>query len=45
MGVFRGDIKYVYARDLYNEHPVNKPWVGWKSINAQLVQEGLAKPL
>ena len=40
-----GDIKYVYARDLYNNHPTSKPWVGWKSVNTQLVEEGLAAPL
>ena len=39
-----GDIRYVYARDLYNNQPGEKPWVGWKSIGAQLLQEGLVKP-
>jgi len=38
-----GDIKYVYARDLHNNQPNEKPWVGWKSIGAQLLQEGLVK--
>jgi len=33
-----GDIKYKYAEDPYG------PWVGWKSINEQLVEEGLATP-
>ena len=40
-----GDIKYVYARDLFNMKPGCKPWVGWKSANTQLIQEGLATPL
>lgn len=39
-----GDIRYVYARDLHNNQPGEKPWVGWKSIGAQLLQEGLVKP-
>jgi hypothetical protein len=34
-----GDIKYIYARDLYNSQPGEDPWVGWKSISAQLLQE------
>jgi micrococcal nuclease len=38
-----GDIRYVYARDLHNNQPGEKPWVGWKSIGAQLLQEGLVK--
>ena len=41
-GRILGDIKYVYARDLFNMKPGSKPWTGWKSINAQLVEEGLA---
>ena len=40
-----GDIKYVYARDLFNMKPGHKPWAGWKSVNTQLVTEGLATPL
>jgi micrococcal nuclease len=43
-GRILGDIRYVYARDLYNNQPGEKPWVGWKSIGAQLLQEGLVKP-
>ena len=39
-----GDIRYVYARDLHNNQPGEKPWIGWKSIGAQLLQEGLVKP-
>ena len=40
-----GDIKYVYARDLFNMKPGPRPMVGWKSINTQLVEEGLVKAL
>lgn len=40
-----GEIKYVYARDLFNMKPGHKPWAGWKSVNAQLLQEGLATRL
>jgi micrococcal nuclease len=40
-----GNIKYVYARDLFNMKPGSKPWTGWKSINSQLVEEKLARPL
>ena len=40
-----GDIKYVYARDLFNMKQGHDPWVGWKSVNTQLVQEGLALPI
>ena len=36
-----GDIKYIYARDLYNFQPGESPWVGWKSIATQLLQEEL----
>ena len=43
-GRILGDIKYVYARDLHNNQPGEKPWVGWKSLGAQLLQEGLVKP-
>lgn len=43
-GRILGDIRYVYARDLHNNQPGEKPWVGWKSIGAQLLQEGLVKP-
>ena len=44
-GRILGDIKYIYARDLFNMKEGNSPWIGWKSINAQLLQEGLVKPL
>ena len=44
-GRILGDIKYVYARDLYNHKPGAKPWAGWKSVNSQLVQEELAEPI
>jgi micrococcal nuclease len=40
-----GDIKYVYARDLFNMKQGHDPWVGWKSVNTQLLQEGLVLPL
>ena len=36
-----GDIKYIYARDLYNHQPGQDPWVGWKGVSAQLLQEEL----
>ena len=36
-----GDIKYIYAKDLYNNHPGESPWVGWKSLSSQLLQEDL----
>ena len=39
-----GDIKYVYAKDLYNSNPNSNPWTGWKSISSQLLEEGLVKP-
>ena len=38
-----GDIKYIYARDLYNHQPGQKPWVGWKGISQQLLEEGLVE--
>ncbi len=38
-----GDIKYIYARDLYNFKEGSKPWVGWKSISQQLLEENLVK--
>jgi len=37
-----GDIKYVYARDLHNFKDGAKPWVGYKSLSQQLLEEGLA---
>ena len=40
-----GDIKYVYAKDLFNHNPNSKPWVGWKSINNQLLAENLVKSI
>jgi hypothetical protein len=40
-GEVSGDIKYIYARDLYNNQPGEDPWVGWKSISSQLLQEEL----
>lgn len=39
-----GDIKYIYARDLYNNQPNAKPWVGYKSISEQLLEENLVLP-
>jgi len=44
-GRILGDIKYIYARDLFNMKQGHDPWVGWKSVNTQLVQEGLALPI
>jgi len=43
-GRILGDIKYIYARDLYNNQPNSKPWVGYKSISQQLLEEKLAAP-
>jgi micrococcal nuclease len=42
-GRILGDIKYIYARDLYNNKPDSKPWVGYKSISQQLLEESLVK--
>ena len=41
-----GEILYIYARDLYNANPDprTKPWIGWKSVNHQLLAEGIVKP-
>jgi hypothetical protein len=36
-----GDIKYIYARDLYNHQPGQDPWIGWKGVSAQLLEEEL----
>ena len=36
-----GDIKYIYARDLYNFKEGHKPWIGWKRIGNQLLIEEL----
>jgi len=36
-----GDVKYIYAKDLYNNQPGESPWVGWKSVSSQLLQEDL----
>ena len=33
-----GDIKYKYAEDPYG------PWIGWKSVGEQLIEEELATP-
>lgn len=38
-----GDIKYVYARDLHNYKEGAKPWIGYRSISKQLLEEGLVK--
>lgn len=43
-GRILGDIKYIYARDLYNNKEGSKPWIGYKSISQQLVEEKLATP-
>ena len=40
-GRILGDIKYIYARDLCNFKEGSKPWVGWKSISSQLLEEKL----
>lgn len=42
-GRILGDIKYIYARDLHNHQPGQKPWVGWKSISQQLLEEKLVE--
>lgn len=42
-GRILGDIKYIYARDLHNFNSSSKPWVGYKSICKQLLEEGLVK--
>ena len=36
-----GDVRFVYARDLYNHKVGEKPWVGWKRIANALLAEGL----
>jgi len=38
-----GDIKYIYARDLYNDKEGANPWVGYKSLSQQLLEESLVK--
>ena len=38
-----GEIKYVYAKDLYNNREGCKPWVGWQSASKQLLDEGLVE--
>ncbi len=38
-----GDIKYIYARDLHNAQEGSNPWVGYRSISKQLLEEGLVK--
>lgn len=43
-GRILGDIKYIYAKDLHNYQLNSKPWVGWKSISHQLLEENLVKP-
>lgn len=40
-GRILGDIKYVYAKDLFNFKDGSKPWVGYKSISQQLLEESL----
>ena len=40
-----GDVKYIYARDLYNHQPGQRPWVGWKGISQQLLEEELVERL
>jgi|TARA_Y100000289_G_scaffold62654_1_gene72133 micrococcal nuclease len=42
-GRILGDIKYIYARDLYNDKANAKPWIGYKSISQQLLEESLVK--
>tara|TARA_R110000796_G_scaffold19469_4_gene58424 strand:- start:153 stop:578 length:426 start_codon:yes stop_codon:yes gene_type:complete len=36
-----GDIKYIYARDLYNNQPGQNPWTGWQGASGQLLKEEL----
>lgn len=38
-----GEIKYVYAKDLYNNKEGSKPWVGWQSVSKQLLNEDLVE--
>jgi micrococcal nuclease len=38
-----GEIKYVYAKDLYNHKEGSKPWVGWQSASKQLLNEKLVE--
>ena len=42
-GIIFGDIKYVYAKDLYNYQIGEKAWTGWKSCSQQLLDEGLVE--
>lgn len=42
-GRILGDIKYIYAKDLYNNKEGSKPWVGYKSVSQQLLEESLVK--
>ena len=42
-GRILGDIKYIYARDLHNFKEGSNPWVGWKSISSQLLEEKLVE--
>lgn len=37
------DVKYVYAKDLYNNKAGSKPWVGWQSVSKQLLNEELVE--
>ena len=34
-------IKYIYARDLYNNQPGQNPWTGWQGASGQLLKEEL----
>jgi micrococcal nuclease len=38
-----GEIKYVYAKDLYNHKEGSRPWVGWQSVSKQLLNEDLVE--
>lgn len=42
-GRILGDIKYIYARDLHNFKEGSKPWIGYKSISQQLLEENIVK--
>ena len=39
-----GEILYIYARDLHNANPNSDPWIGWRSVNHQMLSEGLVEP-
>tara|TARA_R110000824_G_scaffold265390_1_gene454277 strand:- start:15606 stop:16025 length:420 start_codon:yes stop_codon:yes gene_type:complete len=42
-GCVLGEIKYVYAKDLYNNKEGCRPWIGWQSASKQLLNENLVE--